>query len=156
MRRFIFLILFLNSVIVSAKAYKCEIKGQTTYQQAPCPDDGKEFHIRKDLNDADRHAAIQQLTNMPYIRLGQFKVRTEPTNSIGDKWFSYQVSATNASSDPQELSLTYQGIDLSGFQVSTVYLRGTVRANSYALLTDRSFLPWKDYQRVYKWVLVNN
>ena len=48
MKYFIFLMIF--SSLVQAKAYKCDVKGKTTYQQSPCANGGSEFKFNKDTS----------------------------------------------------------------------------------------------------------
>lgn len=55
MRWFFLLLLF--SGIVNAKAYKCEINGQVSYSQSPCPKGGNTKVL---LSDQDRSQKSQQ------------------------------------------------------------------------------------------------
>lgn len=87
------------------------------------------------------------------ISFSAFGTKYEKPDSIGSIWFSYKVGVTNSTPYEQKINIKYNAVDIDGFLIKDVRLRGTVPANSYKILSDKSYLESEEKSRVYKWEL---
>ncbi len=72
-------------------------------------------------------------------------------DSSGDVWFSVRAVIRNNTSEPQEVRLIAQAVDSEGYELKSVVLRGRIPANSPDSITDKTWMPDKDYRAISKW-----
>lgn len=69
----------------------------------------------------------------------------------GDVWFSVRAVIRNNTSEPKEVSLITQAVDSEGYELKSLVLKGRIPANSPDSITDKTWMPDKDYRAISKW-----
>jgi hypothetical protein len=72
-------------------------------------------------------------------------------DSSGDVWFSVRAVIRNNTSEPKNVVLNIQAVDSEGFELKSVSLRGRIPANVPDSITDKTYMPDKQYRAIDKW-----
>lgn len=145
-------VLVLAVYVVSAQSlYKCEVNGVTSYQAEPCEDGGGEIEIKVDKPSKSVVKTFQDY--IPGLSIGMFHVKREEIDTLGNQWFSCKVTVNNETDFSRKVALQYQALDARGFEIGSVVLFGTVQAQGLSTFTERTYMEYERYERIYQWVL---
>ena len=75
-------------------------------------------------------------------------------DSGGDVWFSIKAIVKNTSQADKNIGLVLQAVDSDGFELKSVALTGIIKAGGEEILTDKTYMPDKQYRGINKWKLV--
>jgi hypothetical protein len=85
-------------------------------------------------------AATIEVTNI------ETKIVRGPDND-GDVWFAIKCAIRNNSGTDQRIFVNLQAVDVSGFELKTVYLSAKVRRHSFEIASTQSFMPEEDFRK---------
>ena len=71
----------------------------------------------------------------------------------GSAWYSIKCTVRNRTKKSGEVYVTLQGLDNRGYELESILLVGNVKANQTIKLTDRSYMDYKPYMNIRKWVV---
>ncbi len=77
------------------------------------------------------------------------KITTEPDSS-GDIWFAIKAKVKNLGHKPKVFA-KLQAIDSDGFEIYDLTLHGQIKPGKSKVLTDKKYMPLKDYKQIRNW-----
>lgn len=151
--KYMWLILFVFTAShVKAKTmFKCESEGVASYQFKPC-EEGKTQTVIED-KEPEESAKKSGGVLRKKIELGDFSIKFDHDDGLGNTWFAYKVMVSNRGEQEEKVYLTYKAVDFDGFEITTEHLTGTIPPNSYEVLTGKTYLKAQDYERIHKWII---
>ncbi len=170
MKRAIFtftLALLLATPAIGQQMYKCpDVSGIVKFQQMPCsPTGGGETVTVKPtpsgagsgLSDDAKASLIAPVLVLAGedILVGDISTKkmSEVDNS-GDVWFSIKALVKNTAQVDKKVDLVLQAVDSDGFELKSISLTGSIKAGGEEILTDKTYMPDKQYRGINKWKLV--
>lgn len=137
---------------IAGDMYKCSNNGVVAYQHTPCADSSEQtVLVEKKLSKSEIDAS--EIIKEGVV-LSPLLIKKEDRDTESEyQHFAYQATAMNNTETEQVVSASYKGVDSAGFEVKSIYLRGSVKAHSSKILTDTSIMKASDFDRIQQWVL---